>query len=275
MKVKQWTGAVEREVVPECLKFYYIINQAPGDALNRDEQFNAWMKDLVAAWGAYLDTPASAAGIDTFRAATNYNMDDYIEGPSGWQTFNQFFAREVKPGRRPVAEPRNDKVVVSPADAVFMGQWPIDDNSTIAVKGARWAIAELLDGSPYKDYGPMRDRYCQDARDLIKRSSIEIVAATDFCRRHRIAVMMGAPNIIRGGSHSGNVAAIELARAGTLEFRGSGEFDNEEIELAAEAGEQWVVVELDGPGAGFRRADSSMAVRSLRRRKQRAGAVLR
>ena len=31
-----------------------------------------------------------------------------------------------------------------------------------------------------------------------------------------IAVMMGAPNIIRGGSHSGNVAAIELAEAGTL-----------------------------------------------------------
>ena len=141
----------EREVVPECLKFYYIVNQAPGDALNKDAQFNAWMKDLVQAWGTFLDTPASAAGIETFRAATNYNMDDYIQGPSGWQTFNQFFAREVKSGRRPVAEPRNDKVVVSPADAVFMGQWPIDGNSNITVKGAEWAIAELLDGSPYKD----------------------------------------------------------------------------------------------------------------------------
>jgi phosphatidylserine decarboxylase precursor len=141
----------EREVVPECLKFYYIINQAPGDALNKDEQFNAWMNDLVQAWGTFLDTPASAAGIATFREATNYNIDDYIEGPSGWQTFNQFFAREVKSGRRPIAEPRNDKVIVSPADAVFMGQWPIDDNSNITVKGVNWAIAELLDGSPYKD----------------------------------------------------------------------------------------------------------------------------
>ena len=141
----------EREVVPECLKFYYIINQAPGDALNKDEQFNAWMNDLVEAWGAFLDTPASAAGIDTFLAATSYNIDDYIEGPSGWQTFNQFFAREVKSGRRPVAAPRDDKVIVSPADAVFMGHWPIDENSNITVKGVNWAIAELLDGSPYKD----------------------------------------------------------------------------------------------------------------------------
>ncbi|MBT8106851.1 MAG: phosphatidylserine decarboxylase family protein [Gammaproteobacteria bacterium] len=141
----------EREVVPECLKFYYIINQAPGDALNEDEQFNAWMKDLVQAWGSFLDTPASAAGIDTFLAATNYNIDDYIEGPSGWQTFNQFFAREVKSGRRPIAAPRDDRVIVSPADAVFMGQWLIDEDSNITVKGVDWAIAELLDGSPYKD----------------------------------------------------------------------------------------------------------------------------
>ena len=33
-----------------------------------------------------------------------------------------------------------------------------------------------------------------------------------------IAVMMGAPNLVRGGSHSGNVSAIELARTGTLDI---------------------------------------------------------
>jgi phosphatidylserine decarboxylase precursor len=141
----------EREVVPECLKFYYIVNQAADGYLNNDEQFSEWMKFLVRAWGSFLDTTASAEGIGTFLEAKNYKIDDYIRGPSGWQTFNQFFAREVKPGRRPIAEPRNDKVVVSPADAVFMGQWPIDEDSTITVKGATWAIAELLDGSPYKD----------------------------------------------------------------------------------------------------------------------------
>ncbi len=141
----------ERDIVPRALKFYYIINQAPNDFLNGDEQFNAWMNRLVEAWGAFLDTPASAAGIETFAAAPSYNVDDYFEGPSGWLTFNQFFAREVRPGKRPVAAPRDDKVIVSPADAVFMGQWPIDADSTITVKGAKWAIPELLDGSPYKD----------------------------------------------------------------------------------------------------------------------------
>ncbi|WP_353142945.1 alpha-D-ribose 1-methylphosphonate 5-triphosphate diphosphatase, partial [Paracoccus sp. (in: a-proteobacteria)] len=40
--------------------------------------------------------------------------------------------------------------------------------------------------------------------------------AASACRAHGIRVMMGAPNLIRGGSHSGNVAAAELAVAGLL-----------------------------------------------------------
>jgi len=42
--------------------------------------------------------------------------------------------------------------------------------------------------------------------------------AAQACRDHGIAVMMGAPNLIRGGSHSGNVAAQELAEAGLLDI---------------------------------------------------------
>jgi alpha-D-ribose 1-methylphosphonate 5-triphosphate diphosphatase len=40
-------------------------------------------------------------------------------------------------------------------------------------------------------------------------------------RARGIAVMMGAPNLIRGGSHSGNVAAAELAEAGLLDILSS------------------------------------------------------
>ncbi|HVZ50651.1 MAG TPA: alpha-D-ribose 1-methylphosphonate 5-triphosphate diphosphatase [Pseudolabrys sp.] len=36
-----------------------------------------------------------------------------------------------------------------------------------------------------------------------------------------IKVLMGAPNLIRGGSHSGNVASAELARAGMLDIMSS------------------------------------------------------
>jgi alpha-D-ribose 1-methylphosphonate 5-triphosphate diphosphatase len=32
-----------------------------------------------------------------------------------------------------------------------------------------------------------------------------------------MSIVMGAPNVVRGGSHSGNVAAVELARRGLLD----------------------------------------------------------
>lgn len=41
------------------------------------------------------------------------------------------------------------------------------------------------------------------------------------CHAQGIAVMMGAPNLIRGGSHSGNVAARDLAQAGLLDVLSS------------------------------------------------------
>ena len=142
---------VEEHRPPSELKVYYIIDQAPEDRLNRDESFIAWMKKYMEARGQFMDTPASAARISSYKVLANWRLDDYIADPSGWMTFNQFFAREVKPGKRPIAEPGNDKVIVSPADSVFEGAWDIDANSKVTVKGVTWPIAKLLEGSPYQD----------------------------------------------------------------------------------------------------------------------------
>ena len=65
------------------------------------------------------------------------------------------------------------------------------------------------------------------AVDHVVRSAAHGVALAEFptteeaaraCRQHGIAVMMGAPNLVRGGSHSGNVSAEALARAGLLDI---------------------------------------------------------
>lgn len=45
--------------------------------------------------------------------------------------------------------------------------------------------------------------------------------AAAACHEHGIMVMMGAPNLIRGGSHSGNVRAAELAQNGHLDILSS------------------------------------------------------
>jgi alpha-D-ribose 1-methylphosphonate 5-triphosphate diphosphatase len=47
------------------------------------------------------------------------------------------------------------------------------------------------------------------------------VAAAQTAHDAGIRVLMGAPNLVRGGSHSGNVAAAELAQAGILDVLSS------------------------------------------------------
>lgn len=47
------------------------------------------------------------------------------------------------------------------------------------------------------------------------------VEAASAARRHGMATIMGAPNVVRGGSHSGNVSAAALAEAGLLDILSS------------------------------------------------------
>lgn len=45
--------------------------------------------------------------------------------------------------------------------------------------------------------------------------------AADAAHAHGLSTVMGAPNVVRGGSHSGNVAALELARTDRLDMLSS------------------------------------------------------
>ncbi|OAN70199.1 phosphonate metabolism protein PhnM [Rhodobacteraceae bacterium EhC02] len=63
--------------------------------------------------------------------------------------------------------------------------------------------------------------------------------AAAACRAHGIAIMMGAPNLIRGGSHSGNVAAAELAGMDLLDIVSSDYVPASLLTSALRLGEIW------------------------------------
>jgi phosphatidylserine decarboxylase len=141
----------DRNLISVINKFFYLIDLSPGGVLQKDPSFQEWTRKFAEDWGTFLDTPESARGISGFFSDPSYHIGDYCVAPSGWLTFNQFFARQVRPGKRPVDGPRDDGVVVSAADSVYQGQWPIKDDSKITVKGLTWSVIALLDGSPYQD----------------------------------------------------------------------------------------------------------------------------
>ncbi|MFN3642926.1 MAG: alpha-D-ribose 1-methylphosphonate 5-triphosphate diphosphatase [Gemmobacter sp.] len=65
------------------------------------------------------------------------------------------------------------------------------------------------------------------------------VEAAAACRAKGIAVMMGAPNLVRGGSHSGNIAAAALAEAGLLDILSSDYVPSSLLAGALMLGELW------------------------------------
>lgn len=65
------------------------------------------------------------------------------------------------------------------------------------------------------------------------------VEAARACHAHDIRVMMGAPNLIRGGSHSGNVAAHKLAEADLLDIVSSDYVPSALLSAALMLGDLW------------------------------------
>jgi alpha-D-ribose 1-methylphosphonate 5-triphosphate diphosphatase len=63
--------------------------------------------------------------------------------------------------------------------------------------------------------------------------------AAEACRDRGIKVMMGAPNLIRGGSHSGNVAARDLAQADLLDIVSSDYVPSSLLSAALMLGDLW------------------------------------
>ncbi|MEM5474715.1 alpha-D-ribose 1-methylphosphonate 5-triphosphate diphosphatase [Pacificibacter sp. AS14] len=63
--------------------------------------------------------------------------------------------------------------------------------------------------------------------------------AANACRDAGIATIMGAPNLIRGGSHSGNVAASELAQLDRLDILSSDYVPSGLLMAAVQLGDLW------------------------------------
>lgn len=157
-----------RYIYDRLAKFYFFLDQAPVKSLQsriepggRPQKLtplSKWIVEFAKAWGSYLDTLESAREVESFRTDPLFNWDEYMPPPSGYKTFNQFFARHAKPGMRPVAAIGDDAILVAPADSTFVGWWQVSQQSKIrveehrlAIKGMQWSIHELLEGSAYAD----------------------------------------------------------------------------------------------------------------------------
>ena len=163
-----WRGGNgSQEVYDRLCHSYFLIDQdttGDGTTVQDDPVFSELLDVYSNAWGDFLNTPDSFSE-EMWRSYLNYSpefrvQDSLIDGrpnrPGGWTTFNQFFARALNPGLRPIASPGDNRVVTTPADCTYRNQFPIQADSsvqTVTLKQTHTfgTIPELLAGSPYAD----------------------------------------------------------------------------------------------------------------------------
>ena len=89
--------------------------------------------------GRFLDSPCSAFLIQGFARRNGIVLADYET--DGIRTFNQFFRRKIKEGRRPFdMEPQH---LPSPCDGL-LSAWNIEEGTVIPVKQSRYTVRSLL-----------------------------------------------------------------------------------------------------------------------------------
>lgn len=99
------------------------------------------------AMGKTFDDPASKSKIPGFIAQFKLDTSDLARpDPTSYENFNDFFARGLRKGARPVAEPEDESVAVSSADCRLVVFPSLDLARAYWVKGRRFTIPQLLGG---------------------------------------------------------------------------------------------------------------------------------
>ncbi len=111
----------------------------------------SWTRDFTIARGTKMDGPVDPAIMEKWKEYLGKSWYDYKVPKNGFQSFNDFFIREIKEGKRPIYG--DDTILVAPADSLINA---INSNltATTEIKTKYYEnlnIRELLDGSKHAD----------------------------------------------------------------------------------------------------------------------------
>lgn len=158
--IPAWTNpesGYSQEVYDRLCQFYWLIDQSVPPVgpiqnyVNGTFVFGEWLNQYASAWGNFLNTPASLtdASLKSFWNDPAYCVGDSSSYVKQWKCFNDFFARKLNPGLRPITSPLRNTIITAPADCTFRQTFPIDQDGnipTITLKKTHTvaSIAELL-----------------------------------------------------------------------------------------------------------------------------------
>lgn len=124
-------------------------------------------KYFSVRFGKYMSSSRSIKRIDPFVEEHQIDMSEYIVPTKGFQSFNDFFYRKVKPENRPISEG-----VVSPADGRVLVFQEIRESYRFFVKGEEFNVPRFLNDEH------LAQKYANGAMCIVR------LAPVDYHRFH-------------------------------------------------------------------------------------------
>lgn len=113
----------------------FLYHTPPGRALLR----LLICPGVSKALGAFLDTGVSRHLVSPFVKSTKLDLSDYPQ--VSYRSFNDFFTRRVKEGRRPIDKTAD--TLVAPCDGKLT-VYPITEDAVFSIKHSSYALKDLL-----------------------------------------------------------------------------------------------------------------------------------
>lgn len=127
-----------------------------GLAAFRDDRVNAMLRKILEVWRQFLNSKASLyvlndspQGWKCPAARKALQIEDYEHDPQdeywGFQSWNDFFIRKFKPGRRPIAAPKDSKVIANACESTpFKIATGVKRTDRFWIKGQPYSLSDML-----------------------------------------------------------------------------------------------------------------------------------
>lgn len=134
-----------------------------GFAAFLNDKVNAQFRKMLAAWTRFLNSPASTYVLTPdpnggwFSEAAATEMPDFVENficyPDqpyrGFKSWDDFFTREFRPGKRSVAYPDDDRFIVNACEsAPYRIASKVKARDRFWIKGQPYSLEHMLAGDP-------------------------------------------------------------------------------------------------------------------------------
>lgn len=138
----RYTGRIAHEKISLDMWWRRGLFSEPFAKIDRMQWFRRWLRTENIHAGHKMNRPASAKKIPGFVKFYGINMNDFQD--QEYNSFNDFFTREIREGARPISSPDDDHVIVSPADSRVVVYDSIQRAQKFWIKSKEFTLEKLL-----------------------------------------------------------------------------------------------------------------------------------